>query len=535
MTRAAIRKASYGSLTYNSARNDYGPNDSTAALDNDSARNDSASNNFPEAHRTDTDLNTRVVALLAAYPGIQTLTDLVAINPNELNQSGRIDYLSALERQSAWLQAVMQRAIVAVAGNDSSTPENTWDGIDDAEREEVAAALRLSGNTAQMRIDVARTLINHLPNTCSALAMGEISASHATVIAKETAAAIRDGISEFAIYQIEEKALAHAEFHTPGQVANKVRTTIAALAPAEFEQVVDRARESRRVSCYNDADGMATVVAILPAQDAQMVMKSIESYIMKMNEIDEAKRKNFAANFTNQSSSSIVFNNSNSSKIINASDSSTDFKAADSLNSLDVANEATSTWSLLSADNKRADALTAILSQALASSVDEVRPHRRPVTVNVTIDLPTLLGLAENPGQLSGYGAIPASVARELASDATWKRFITDPQTGNLLDYGREKYEPPQALVDFLLARDRTCRFPGCRQPASKSDIDHAHSWETGGETKPENLGLLCRRHHRLKTHGRWALVSNSDGSCEWTSPVGKKYFVPARPINETV
>ena len=481
MTSAAIRIAGDASLTFDSVRND-------------SVRSAPSGIDSVTTLETDTDLNARVILLLDAYPGIQTLTGLVAIDPNELNQSGRIDYLTALERQSAWLQAVMQRAIVAVAGNDPSTPEKTWDGIDDAEREEVAAALRLSGNTAQMRIDVARTLINHLPNTCSALAMGEISASHATVIAKETAAAIRGGISEFAIYQIEEKALAHAEFHTPGQVANKVRTTIAALAPAEFEQVVDRARESRRVSCYNEADGMATVVAILPAQDAQIVMKSIESYILKMNEIDEAKHQ-----------------------------------------ALGNTCSPTETWSLLSADNKRADALTAILSQALASSVDQVRPHRRPVTVNVTIDLPTLLGLAENPGQLSGYGAIPASVARELASDATWKRFITDPQTGNLLDYGREKYEPPQALVDFLLARDRTCRFPGCRQPASKSDIDHAQSWETGGETRPENLGLLCRRHHRLKTHGRWTLISNPDGSCEWTSPVGKKYFVPARPINETV
>ena len=479
MTRAAIQEASYGSLT------------------NDGARNDAAA-----ALGTDTDLNVRVVALLAAYPGIKTLTGLVDIDPNDLTQSARIDYLSALERQSAWLQAVMQRAIVAVAGSDPSTPEKTWDGIDDAEREDVAAALRLSGSTAQMRIDVARTLVNHLPNTCSALAMGEISASHATVIAKETAAAIRDGISEFAIYQIEERALAHAEFHTPGQVANKVRTTIAQLAPAEFEEVVDRARETRRVSCYNEADGMATVVAILPAQDAQTVMKSIEAYILKMNEIDEKKR--------------VV-------------------AGASEVTSATGAQSATDTWSMLSADNKRADALTAILSQALASNVDEVRPHRRPVTVNVTIDLPTLLGLAENPGQLSGYGAIPASVARELASDATWKRFITDPQTGNLLDFGREKYEPPQALVDFLLARDRTCRFPGCRQPASRSDIDHAHSWEMGGETKPENLGLLCRRHHRLKTHGHWALVSNSDGSCEWTSPAGKKYFVPARPINESV
>lgn len=496
MTSAAIRKVSYESIADGAAPNNSVPNNSVPS---NSVRNDAAT-----ALGSDPDLNARVVTLLAAYPGIKTLSGLVAIDPNDLTQSARIDYLSALERQSAWLQAVMQRAIVAVAGSDPSTPEKPWDGIDDAEREDVAAALRLSGSTAQMRIDVARTLVNHLPNTCSALAMGEISASHATVIAKETAAVIRDGISELAIYKIEERALAHAEFHTPGQVANKVRTTIAQLAPTEFEEVVDRARETRRVSCYNEADGMATVVAILPAQDAQTVMKSIEAYILKMNEIDEKRRAAADHNRANSSSAS------NSSA-------------------------ATDTWSLLSADNKRADALTAILSQALAGNVDEVRPHRRPVTVNVTIDLPTLLGLAENPGQLSGYGAIPASIARELASDATWKRFITDPQTGNLLDYGREKYEPPQALVDFLLARDRTCRFPGCRQPASRSDIDHAHSWESGGETKPENLGLLCRRHHRLKTHGRWAIVSNSDGSCEWTSPVGKKYFVPARPINESV
>ena len=135
----------------------------------------------------DGDLGARVVALLTAFPGIETLAGLVAIDPTELNQSARIDYLSALERQSAWLQAVMQRAIVAVAGVEAYSPDKIWEGIDDAEREDVDAALRLSGSTAQMRIDVARTLVNHLPNTCSALAMGEISASHATVIAKETA------------------------------------------------------------------------------------------------------------------------------------------------------------------------------------------------------------------------------------------------------------------------------------------------------------------------------------------------------------
>ena len=417
----------------------------------------------------------QVAHLLRTTPGIDPLTSLLAIDPFLLPQSARIDYLSALERQTSWLQAAMQRAIVAVAGEEPSKTEDIWGGVDDAEREDVAAALRLSGSSAQMRIDVARTLVNHLPNTCSALASGSISPAHATTIARETAAAIRDGLSPLAIYAVEEKALAHAEFHTPSQVANKVRSTLARIAPEEFEDSVANARDTRRVSCYRESDGLSTIVAILPAEDAQIVMSAIESFVLQGE--DDGR----------------------------------------------------------SIDMKRADALSALASWALAQTSVEVRPHRRPITVNVTVDLPTLLGLAENPGQLAGYGAIPASLARSLASDSQWRRFITEPTTGALLDFGRDSYEPPQPLVDFLLARDRTCRFPGCRAPAHLSDLDHAQSWESGGATSAQNLGALCRRHHRLKTHGGWKLESASDGSCIWTSPHGKRYPVPARDIQEAV
>lgn len=435
-----------------------------------------------------------VTELLRAMPGIATLTSLVAINPHQLSPVDRIDYLTALERQTSWLQALMQRAIVAVAGDESSQSNGSdpFFGVDEAEREDISTALRLAPTTAQSRIDVARTLVNYLPNTCSALATGEISPAHATVIAKETASAIRDGLPEAAIFEIEQRALAYAEFHTPGQVANQVRTSIARIDPETFEAVVSRAQDTRRVSCYTESDGLSTIVAILPAADAQIVMNSIESFIRRAQSADTSPldpRSSFAAS---------------------PSDSR-------------------------SADMKRADALTAIASAYLASSAEIVIPHRRPISVNVTIDLPTLLGLAENPGQLAGYGAIPASVARELAADGKWKRFITDPQTGNLLDYGRQSYEPPQALIDFLIARDRTCRFPGCRRSAALSDLDHAQSWETGGTTSPENLGALCRRHHQLKTHGGWSMESRADGSCTWTSPLGKKYLTPARPISETI
>jgi hypothetical protein len=440
-----------------------------------------------QALASDLDLTSKVAQLLNSIPGIKTLSELVAIDPGKLSPSSRIDYLTALERQTAWLQALMQRAIIAVAGNDPSVAngQEPFFGVDEAEREDVSTALRLSAGTAQSRIDVARTLVNHLPNTCSALATGDISLAHANVIAKETAAAIRDGLTEYQIFEVEQRAIAHAEFHTPAQVANQVRTSLARIAPETFEDTVARARDTRRVSCYNDSDGMSTVVAILPAADAQVVMNAIESFIrLTRAEIEDRD---------------------------------------DPVGAKDAR----------STDMKRADALTAIAAASL--SVSPVTPHRRPISINVTIDLPTLLGLAENPGQLNGYGAIPASVARELASDGKWKRFITDPQTGNLLDYGRESYEPPQALKDFLIARDRTCRFPGCRRSAALSDLDHAQSWEEGGSTSAENLGALCRRHHRLKTHDGWSVTSSADGSCTWVSPLGKKFFTPARSIHDAV
>ena len=452
-------------------------------------------------------LDIEVAELLRATPGYKILGELIQINPRSLGEAGKLDYLAALDRQESWICALKQEALVAIAGEVADEDGGVFGCVDDEEREDVATALRLSPTAAQNRIDVARVLVGHLPNTISALATGEISAAHATVIAKETATAIRNGLSEDAVFRVEQTALAHAEFHTPGQVATKVKTTIAKLAPEEFEEIVDRARDSRRVSCYPEADGMATVVAILPAEDAQTVMKSIEAYILKRNQEEEACTCGGEDGGVSRASSLCSHHNQ----------------------------EGATEWSMLSADMKRADALTLLASQALASMADDVRPHRRPITISVAIDLPTLLGLAENPGQLAGYGAIPASVARRLAADGSWQRFISDPATGNLLDFGREKYTPPQELVDYLLARDRICRFPGCRRTGQSSDIDHAHSLESGGETNPANLGLLCRRHHRMKTHGGWSLESNPDGSCLWKSPKGKTFFVPARPFLDAV
>jgi hypothetical protein len=55
-----------------------------------------------------------------------------------------------------------------------------------------------------------------------------------------------------------------------------------------------------------------------------------------------------------------------------------------------------------------------------------------------------------------------------LAADesGTWRRLVTDPVTGQLLDYGQDTYRPPKDLAEFVIARDQTCTFPGCERPA---------------------------------------------------------------------
>ena len=479
------------------------------------------------------------VAYIQTRPGsYENLGHLIEIDPKHLGASARIDYLAALEKQYSWLYALIQEATLAIAGSEPNEASNMWEGVDEAEREDVATALRLSPNTAQMRIDVARTLTNHLPATCEALSNGDISSSHATLIARETADALERGVSPDILPLIESKALAHSEFHTAAQVGKKLKTLFAQYAPEVLEEKHEIARDTRSVSIYPEGDGMSTLIALLPSEDAQTIYLAINARIelernfyFPLGEDKASTLGSLSTNFDSAESSefnpiasAIVFNQESrylescQAKPVNTDTRNSLFASADSRN----------------IEMKRADALTAIATEFLSSNSKKIENAKRPISINVTVDLPTLLGLAENPAELEGHGPIPATLARKLAADGKWRKFVTDPLTGNLLDMGRNHYLPSQYLVDFLTARDRTCRFPGCSHPARLSDIDHAKSWEEGGHTNPENLGFLCRRHHRLKTHGSWKLKSHSDGSCTWTSPQGKVLFVPARPVDQS-
>lgn len=119
---------------------------------------------------------------------------------------------------------------------------------------------------------------------------------------------------------------------------------------------------------------------------------------------------------------------------------------------------------------------------------------------------------------------VPAVVARALAAGGTWRRLVTDPVSGTVVDVGRTRYRPPAALADLVRARDIACTHPGCDVPARGCDVDHIVPWAGGGITSYENLTCLCRAHHRLKHTPGWALTRTSTGALIWRTPTGARY-----------
>lgn len=65
-------------------------------------------------------------------------------------------------------------------------------------------------------------------------------------------------------------------------------------------------------------------------------------------------------------------------------------------------------------------------------------------------------------------------------------------------DLGRKVRTVPWRMKKQLMLRSEQCSVPGCCTPSKWCDAHHVKHWIHGGETKIENLALLCRRHHTM-------------------------------------
>jgi Domain of unknown function (DUF222) len=335
--------------------------------------------------------------------------------------------------------------------------------------DEIAVELQLTRVAANTRLALAQTLTDRLPATLAALGRGEIDLRKAQAVSEETWT-----LTDEQAQAVEARVLHRAADRDVSTISwwrATLRRQVIRIDPVGADRRHEQRTADRRVVLTPLADGMAELSALLPAPEGQAIYARLDA----------------------------------------------------------LARRAKTTGDDRSMDQRRADCLIDLL-------LNDHRPGGAggmTAQVRVTVAASTLLGLDKLPAELAGYGPIGAQHARELASQGTWRRLLTDPVSGTLLDYGRSTYRPPTALADHVRARDQYCIFPGCRQPAEKCDLDHGIPHGKGGSTAEENLGPQCRHHHNAKTHGGWTVTQPAPGVFDWTSPTGRHYRVTPEPLTE--
>jgi hypothetical protein len=153
-----------------------------------------------------------------------------------------------------------------------------------------------------------------------------------------------------------------------------------------------------------------------------------------------------------------------------------------------------------------ADPAGALADPTELGSADDLVTAIPPATVIVRVDLDALRRGTALPGELcelEGLGAVPVPVVQSLIDDAFLACVFTE--AGDIRAVAHLGRTINAHLRTALALRDRHCVVPGCGVGYSL-EIDHVHPLERGGRTELDNLALLCRHHHRLKTYEGWTL-----------------------------
>src|SRR6201995_3435833 len=164
-----------------------------------------------------------------------------------------------------------------------------------------------------------------------------------------------------------------------------------------------------------------------------------------------------------------------------------------------------------------------------------------PIAVNLVLSDETLFGGSNDPATLSGYGPIPAAVARDLASGAVsdkrsramLRRLYAHPTSGALVAMESRARLFPRGLAAFIGLRDQRCRTPYCDAPIRHRD--HAEPWDAGGATNAINGLGLCERCNYAKQAAGWQVAPYIDEThrhaAEFTTPTRAQYRSTAPPL----
>lgn len=445
---------------------------------------------------------------------------------------------------------------------------------------EYAAAGRVPQATAEKRITDAWMLVRCFPAVHRSLSEGRISTRHAEVILSEAPPVSGQADAETVRADYQAQVLPFAEKDTAARTRVHARGVAARLSPQSVVGRHRRARSERMVSVRPDGEGMAVLTAILPELLAQAIHDRLTAMAKDAVdqrppgrkratsadrraraeaeaaaraqqqpsdpppppdagaiEIDEApwmadERHGTAGGAADPGRSAADLERSATEAEFASGyrdpDGFEDESGPPFLASMPIDDGyGVSETDTRSMDQLRADIFADLLlttdpSTARATAAESIRAR-----ISVTIAASTLTGEDDRLSELDGHGPLLSDLGRILAGYApSWDRVFLDPRG---MAVRTDNYVPTAEMKRYLRVRDQHCRFPGCRAPVQRCQIDHNHDHALGGATAIENLSLLCTAHHPLKhpdvrTADRWTARQRSDGVIVWTSPIGRSY-----------
>ena len=391
-----------------------------------------------------------VDALASMAPGVALAQLLDSIDVSEVRSDFAVlETMAAWERVICWAHAQQLATVAefvrrpALIGPDEEAGWAARGSLGSVAREfaddEIGVRLGISRVVAASRIDVATSLATPLQATGAALAAGHIDFPKARVIVEGTR-----GFDVDAVHEVEARVLPNAPQQNCGRLARSLRRAVIAADPPGAHRRAKKARLQRKVFVRPLPDDMAELYALLPALQAAAIDTALTAAArsMKANRAPGDRR---------------------------------------------------------TIDQLRADALAAPFEAGLRTGVLETpatagqqirlaNVRGAKAQLNVTVPASVLLGISDAPGSLAGYGPITAETARLVATDATWRRILTDPASGTVLDVGTTTYRPPAPLDRHVKMRDGTCRGSGCNWPARLCELDHTVPFPEG-PTAADNLG----------------------------------------------
>ncbi|MFC0554293.1 DUF222 domain-containing protein [Planotetraspora thailandica] len=141
--------------------------------------------------------------------------------------------------------------------------------------------------------------------------------------------------------------------------------------------------------------------------------------------------------------------------------------------------------------------------------------------VELQISLSSLRRWQTDLSTLGGWAQVISDIARQV-----------DTMSAQGLDSDPRRRFARARLRRWVQMRDRVCTAPGCRAPASRSELDHISPYGRGGHTIMRNLEAACAHDHDLRDHG-WKVVQSIAGQVVWISRTGHRYPVDTPPVIE--